>query len=425
MAEDLATLLEEGNRLAAAGQLDPALACYRAALLQAPGHPELQSNLGNVLLGLGRTNEAIACYRAVLAQGFDHPQLHYNLGTALRRQGRPEAALAAFAAALARAPDFAPAHNNRGNALRDLGRHAEAAAAYLDVLALRPGDAQARTNLAGVLSLLQQQEQQEPHESHESHQPGGRAGALARRWLACDPDDAMARHVAAALTGGPAPERAADGYVRQLFDGFAAEFEQRLDALDYRVPDLVAAVLARWWPQPPAGRLAVLDAGCGTGLCAPALRRLAGTLTGVDLSPEMLERARRRGLYDRLEAAELTAFLTAHPAGFDLIAAADVLCYFGALGPVLTAAAAALRPGGRLLFTVECDSEPAAAAFTLQANGRYRHAPAALSAALAAAGLPAATASAVVLRRENGREVAGLLVAVGGQGPCPWTPLGP
>jgi hypothetical protein len=37
MAEDLATLLEEGNRLAAAGQLDPALACYRAALFQA--HP--------------------------------------------------------------------------------------------------------------------------------------------------------------------------------------------------------------------------------------------------------------------------------------------------------------------------------------------------------------------------------------------------
>ena len=411
-AEDLATLVEDGNRLAAAGQLEPALACYRAALLRAPDQPELRTNLGNVLLGLGRTNEAIACYRAVLAHGFDHPRVHYNLGTALRAQGRPEAALAAFAAALVRAPDFAAAHNNRGNALRDLGRHAEAAAAYLDALAVRPDEAQARTNLAAVLSLLHQQEPEQQEQATGSAEP--LAAALARRWRTAAPDDAMARHVAAALTGGPAPERAEDGYVRSLFDGFAADFDQRLGELDDRVPELVAAALQRWWPQ-PSGRLAVLDAGCGTGLAAPALRPHACTLVGVDLSPEMLERARRRGLYDRLEAAELTAFLERHRAAFDLIVAADVLCYFGALTSVLTAATAALRPGGRLLFTVERDPESTAPPFTLQTNGRYRHAPAAVTAALAAAGLAATTSHAVVLRRESGREVPGLLVESGDQ----------
>jgi predicted TPR repeat methyltransferase len=408
-------LRRHGDRLATAGRLEEAAAAYRSALAYHPDDPELQTNLGNVLLGLGRPDQAVAAYRAVLATGFDHPLIQYNLGTALRALEQSEAALAAFQAALAQAPDFPPAYNNCGNTLRDLGRHAEAAAAYLEALVRRPGDGGTRVNLASALSLLHQQD------------PAA-AAALARRWHQLDADT-MAGHVVAALTGGPAPERAADGYVRQLFDGFAADFERRLGALDYQVPALVAATLERWWPV-PGGALTVLDAGCGTGLCAPALRSHAETLVGIDLSSAMLERAQARRLYDELEVAELTAFLAEQPARFDLIVAADVLCYFGVLGGVLTAAAAALRPGGRLLFTLERDPDPAAPPFTLQANGRYRHAPATLPALLTAAGLepatlntaslePAtlntaglepATVTEVVLRQEGAHAVPGLLV---------------
>jgi len=384
----------------ARARLEHALADCLETLARTPDDPEVRSDLGTVLLGLGRTEEALAAYRAVLAVGFDHPLVYYNMGTALRTLGRPEQALPAFLEALARAPGFAPAHNNRGNALRDLGRHAEAAAAYLDALALRPGDAGTGVNLSSVLTLLHEQGGEGPEA----------AAALARRWLAAHPDDPMAHHVAAAMTGGPPPARAGDGYVRALFDGFAAGFDRRLAALDYRVPGLIVAALARHRPQPVPG-LAVLDAGCGTGLLAAALRPHARTLTGVDLSPEMLEQARRRDLYDELEAVELTAFLTGNRDGFDLIVAADVLCYFGTLEPVLSAAAAALRPGGRLLFTVEQDPRPDAPPFTLQPNGRYRHnIRAALEAALAVAGLAAPPPAVVILRRENDRDVPGVLV---------------
>jgi len=382
-----------GDRLARAGRLDEAAACYWAALALAPDDAGIRAGLGNVLLGLGEADQALAAYRAALAGGFDHPLLHYNMGTALRALGRPGEARLAFQEALARNPGFAPAHNNLGNALRDLGRLGEAAAAYLEALALRPGDGGTRVNLAGALRLLHEED-------------AAAAAALARRWLAQAVADPMARHVAAALAGGPAPERAEDGYVRQLFDGFAADFERRLAELDYRVPGLMAAAL----DSEPAGSLAVLDAGCGTGLCAPLLRPYARTLAGVDLSPEMLERARARGLYDSLEAAELTAFLAAHPGAFDLIVAADVLCYFGALEAVLAAAAAALRPGGRLLFTVERDPAADAPPFTLQASGRYRHAPDAVAEALAAARLGIIESRPEGLRHENGRDVPGLLV---------------
>ena len=386
----------DGERLTAAGRFEEALAAFAAALALAPDDPELHTAIGNLRLALGRPAEALAAYRAALAGGFDHPLLRYNMGTALRALGRPVEALVAFEAALEQVPGFAPAHNNRGNALRDLGRHAEAAAAYLEALALRPGDGGTRVNLSSALGLLHPRD-------------AAAAAVLARRWRAACPEDAMAAHVAAAMTGEEPPPRAGDDYVRHLFDGFAAGFDQRLAALDYRVPDLIQAALARCRPQ-PGGDLAVLDAGCGTGLGASALRPRARTLIGVDLSSEMLDRARGRGLYDRLDAAELTAFLQDHPGAFDLIVAADVLCYFGVLEPVLTAAAAALRPGGRLIFTVERDTRPDAPPFTLQPNGRYRHAATGVLAAMAAAGLTDMTATPETLRRENDRDVAGLLV---------------
>ena len=53
--------------------------------------------------------------------------------------------------------------------------------------------------------------------------------------------------------------------------------------------------------------LSILDLGCGTGLSGLMLRRRARHLTGVDLSPEMVEKARARGIYDRLEVGEITA----------------------------------------------------------------------------------------------------------------------
>jgi predicted TPR repeat methyltransferase len=55
---------------------------------------------------------------------------------------------------------------------------------------------------------------------------------------------------------------------------------------------------------PADARLDILDIGCGTGPDGrrPALRSRRKTLTGVSISSiqNMLEQARRRGIYDRL-----------------------------------------------------------------------------------------------------------------------------
>jgi MoaA/NifB/PqqE/SkfB family radical SAM enzyme/SAM-dependent methyltransferase len=105
-----------------------------------------------------------------------------------------------------------------------------------------------------------------------------------------------------------------------------------------------------------------LEAGCGTGFATALLLPLlapAGRLLAVDLSPQMLAQARRRlgaaaGVSWRCgdALAEL-----AQAQDLDLVFTSWVLGYIPRR-PFLAAAAAALRPGGRLALVVHRDGSP-------------------------------------------------------------------
>jgi len=244
--------------------------------------------------------------------------------------------------------------------------------------------------------------------AHLLSRAGRRGEALAayRRCAEIDPSREEVLHMVAALGGGPAPTRAADAYVANLFDGFADRFDDTLVTfLDYRAPEILGDLGRRLLG--PAGNLIVADLGCGTGLAAPHFRHCAARLLGVDLSAEMLRRAAARNLYDDLQQAEIGAWLGGRARSLDLAVAADVLCYFGDLEPVLAAVAGALRPAGRLLFTVEAGAE----GYELRPSGRYVHAESYLRRVLPAAGFGDAMLEPAVLRREHGAPVNGFAVA--------------
>lgn len=166
--------------------------------------------------------------------------------------------------------------------------------------------------------------------------------------------------------------------------------------------------------RPSASTLDVLDVGCGTGLGAALLKPHARRLVGVDLSPKMLAKAGALALYDELATAELTAYLGACSAEFDLLFAADTLVYFGRLDEVFANAFAALRPGGCLAFTVErlpdATDSGATPGFVLTATGRYQQSESYLREALASAGFSAAHIIETQLRMEQEAPVIGLVV---------------
>lgn len=244
------------------------------------------------------------------------------------------------------------------------------------------------------------------HESAEARH------ALGRAWLiAGEPEKALEAlrrlsgvddEIAEAHAMQAAP-RSDAGYVRHLFEQFAAEYDVRMTgALAYRAPDILRALAAM--VMPGRAGLDILDLGCGTGLAGLAFKDLARRLDGIDLSPAMVGKARARRIYDRLTVGDIEA-----AAGtYDLWLAADTLVYLGDLAPVLAAARRSLRPGGFFLFTVE---RKQGKGFELGPKRRWRHSRTYLRAQAAAHGFEVAGLVECEPRREANVAVEGFAVA--------------
>ena len=388
-----------------AGRGEAALELIRRAIAICPTYADAYNNLGNVCQTMGDLEQARRAYQRVIELNPNHAGAHNNLGVVLKDLGQSDAALAAYEKARALDPDNVDVYLNLGNTYRQQRQFLLAVQCFRKAIALKPYHAEAYRALAATLYVMKEYEE---------------AKALLRQWLEFEPDNAHARHLLAAHTGEGIPERASDAYVRETFDGFALSYDKVLHGIDYRAPQLVAEALAMAVPS-GSGPLAVLDAGCGTGLCARVLRPLAATLAGVDLSSGMLALARNRRLYDELSEAELTAYLADAVRTFDLIVSADTLVYFGRLDDVFAGAMASLRPGGAFVFTVERapdeatpqSASPASAVlpdFRLGPHGRYSHSAAYIERALRNSGLSLERMVVAPLRKELHEEVAGLVV---------------
>ena len=100
----------------------------------------------------------------------------------------------------------------------------------------------------------------------------------------------------------------------------------------------------------------VLDVGCGEGHVARLFARHGADVVAVDISPRLLHLARTFEEQDQLAIeyveADLAGGLPCHRGAFDLVVANMVLEDCEDLVGVLAAIADALKPGGRLLLSL-------------------------------------------------------------------------
>ena len=297
------------------------------------------------------------------AQGFErvlgldghHPQAHYELGNVRREQSRWTEAKQNYESHLLLIQHHAEAHNNHGVVTQMIGQYAEAIESFSRAAKLKPELLQPYLNLGRLLTKVGREDE---------------AKAWYRKGQLHTPEVQVFEHLISALEGRHT-ERAPAAYIRQTFDEFAAHFdEQLLDRLEYRLPEAILSV-SNELGKINSNDAQVLDLGCGTGLAGQALRPIAKRLVGVDLSPKMLERARARNCYDDLVEAEISEWMSGAVAGqFDIIVAADVFIYVGALDTIVAQAARLARCGAHFIFSCEVCHD---ADWRLQSSGRYAH----------------------------------------------------
>ncbi len=198
------------------------------------------------------------------------------------------------------------------------------------------------------------------------------------------------------------------GYIRHLFDQFSETYDDHMRGkLAYAAPELLRDLADMLGLQ--FAPHDILDLGCGTGLSGACFHDLARRLVGIDLSPQMIEQAQKRGLYDALGVADLESYLASQNENYDLLLAADTLVYLGDLDRVFAGAHQALRPGGHFLFTVE---DNAGDSFALGPKRRWQHSSAYLRHLAEAHGFTISGLLACTPRYDDGQPIKGLAAAL-------------
>lgn len=392
--DDAAKLIKRARRDHAAGDRRSARKKYEQLLRRDPHHLDAHYLLGTLLAELKEWRAAESHLRTALSIKPDSGYTLMNLGTLCRLTGREHEALDCYRRAAERVPGEPDLLLNLGSLEAKLGFAADAEQHLGRFLLGQPGHADARTLLGDALRAQ---------------------GRL---------DDAAAQYRAAIEIAGPtpalqfllgccdaaaSPDAPPESYVRQLFDTFARTFDRHLMVdLECRIPDLIAEAVTL--DSGAQRRFAhALDLGCGTGLTGARLRDRVDRLTGVDLSPNMVELARARGIYDAVEVADACTWLQAGDDAFDLVVAGDVVVYVGELGALFAAVAQRLRDDALFVISAE---ESDGDGFELRTSGRFAHAAAYVARTAERSGLRVKRLHRGPLRKEAGGWIDGFVAVL-------------
>jgi predicted TPR repeat methyltransferase len=277
------------------------------------------------------------------------------LATTLHKEGRYAEALRIYRQAILMNPEDADLSYNLGNLLRTIGQYEKAISVYEHAHRLNPKDPDILVNLAPL---------------YRSSQKLDKARQCYEKIVQLDPENATAHYFLAALDG-LTPARAPAGYVVELFDQYAATYDQHMNqVLKYRAPELLRQLLVSYAPA-RMRRYQSCDLGCGTGRSMEAFHQLITVVDGYDLSPVMLARAAEKKIYRQLIVGDCLETLALSPSSYELFVAADLVPYLGELDTLFQMIREKAKSPAFLLFSTEFQESGDSP--RLLTSGRYQH----------------------------------------------------
>ncbi|MBL0318961.1 MAG: methyltransferase domain-containing protein [Alphaproteobacteria bacterium] len=187
-----------------------------------------------------------------------------------------------------------------------------------------------------------------------------------QRVLALDPNHQEAHYMLALLQGRSDVNDLPLGVVKDYFNHIAADYDNEyVQTQEYRGHEKCFEIARTHFDKTQNDKWSILDLGCGTGLCAALFREndMAFKIKGIDISVQMLDRARQRLVHERatynfVKEIDVQTYASEADETFDVIVAAGLFEFIGDLSVVFTGVAAKLAPRGLYIFTIQKDDEP-------------------------------------------------------------------
>jgi predicted TPR repeat methyltransferase len=312
---------------------------------------------GTRCANLGQLDTAISYYKKALSIKPDYAEAHYNLGSSFHKNGQLDAAVKSFKKVVTIKPDYAEAHNNKILSVIYLFTKGQISDAIdiLEVLIKDNPDDALLFNMLGGCYVSQGQ----PDMAIKCYEKA----------LTIKPDYAVPQHMLNALTGNTSTEPPKE-YVKNLFDDYAERFDDSLiKQLGYKLPFLMKELILKLDPKRKAFEK-VIDLGCGTGLTGKELRDISGNLTGIDISSNMVNKARELDVYDRLIEGDVVDILSSSKEKYDLFIALDMFVYIGELTKFFKTVRQCCNKNALFIFSIESQEEDG---YSLLKSARYSH----------------------------------------------------
>lgn len=380
------SLLHNAYELFQQGNTHEAASLLHSHIKNAPRDDQACYLMGLITLQTGDEKSACTWFRKTIHLSPEATPAHYNLGVLAQNRGEFEAAHRHYQTAANLAPQDLDIRFNLALTCKQLNLLGEAKNHFEAILETKPTDTETLYTLANTeqqlgnthraITLLETLTNEEP--THLSalnnlgylyHKAGNSKQAIPvyKALIKHNHNATAARHLLAAITG-KTTSHAPPNYIKDVFDQFADHFDESLQQkLGYNTPTALRTLLDTIQPE---GHFAEgLDLGCGTGLSGSTFKDCTSRLTGIDLSPKMLEQAKAKKLYTSVHESDLIPFIQNATTPYDLYIAADVFVYIGDLKPIFAAIAAKGNPTTFIFST-----EHAAAEYQLKPTGRYGHA---------------------------------------------------